>query len=385
MAIEPAPTWTLQPVIDWIISEGRLLPNLNDLTAQLATQLIKAGLPLWRVRISMRTLHPLITASSAAWEREGGVVDMPNAAHGLESRPSYVGSPLQVMADTRQPFRRILADTLGADDHLVLRELKNRGATDYFGAPMVFSEGPVGLVVFVTDTPDGFSDTDIDHLFTLIRVLTPVVEVFQLKHSAQAITEAYLGARSAKRVLSGQITRGHIETVRAAILFSDIRGWTAINTRLPPSDTVAIANTYFDRIEGAVRGHGGEVLKMLGDGVLAIFIGETDAQACAQAMAAAQAAHKAAQDDPDFTTRFGIGMHVGEVLYGNVGSAERLDFTVLGAAVNLASRIEGFCSRLDQDILFSEEFAKALKGPARHIGTEQIKGLTAPQRIYCPS
>jgi len=382
MTVEPSSTWDVQPVIDWLIDEGRLLPSLNDLAANLAQRVMDAGLPLWRVRISIRTLHPLITAKSAAWEREEGVVAMVNAAHGLESRPSYVGSPLQVMADTRQPFRKILTEPLGPNDHLVLYELKERGATDYFGAPMLFTESAGGLVVFVTDARDGFSDADIDKLLTIIRVITPMVEVLQLKQSSHAITDAYLGSRSAKKVLSGQITRGHIETIRAAILFSDIRGWTAINTRLPPSETVAIANTYFDIIDGAVSEHDGEVLKMLGDGVLAIFIGASDAQACANAMAAARTAHKTAQEDPDFTTRFGIGMHVGEVLYGNVGSAGRLDFTVLGAAVNLASRVEGFCGRLDQDILFSEEFANRLDMPVQHIGTEPIKGLSAPQRIY---
>lgn len=382
MNVETSNTWDVQPVVDWLIDEGRLLPSLNDLAANLAARVMDAGLPLWRVRISIRTLHPLITAKSAAWERDEGVVAMPNAAHGLESRPSYLGSPLQVMADTRKPFRKILTEQLGPNDHLVLHELKERGATDYFGAPMLFTESAGGLVVFVTDASSGFSDADIDKLVTLIRVITPIIEVFQLKHSSNAITDAYLGSRSAKRVLAGQITRGHIETIRAAILFSDIRGWTAINTRLPPSETVSIANAYFDIIESAVSGHGGEVLKMLGDGVLAIFIGDTDADACAQAVAAAQAAHEVAKANPDFTTQFGIGMHVGEVLYGNVGSAGRLDFTVLGAAVNLASRVEGFCSRLDHDILFSEEFARELNVPTEHIGTEPIKGLNAPQRIY---
>lgn len=382
MNAEKCNSWDVQPVIDWLIDEGRLLPHLNDLAANLAARIIDAGLPLWRVRISIRTLHPLITAKSAAWEREGGVVAMPNAAHGLESRPSYVGSPLQVMADTRQPFRKILTEPLGPNDHLVLHELKERGATDYFGAPMLFTEGAGGLVVFVTDAPSGFSDADIDKLFALIRVITPVIEVFKLKYSSQAITDAYLGSRSAERVLSGQITRGHIESIRAAILFSDIRGWTAINTRLPPTETVAIANSYFDIIEGAVSEHGGEVLKMLGDGVLAIFTGETDADSCSQAVAAARAAHEVAKAHPNFTTQFGVGLHVGDVLYGNVGSAGRLDFTVLGAAVNLASRLEGLCSRFDRDILFSEDFAGNLEYPTHQIGAEPIKGLTAPQHIY---
>ncbi len=374
--------WDLQPVIDWLIDEGRLLPNLNDLAAGLANRLTDAGLPLWRLRISIRTLHPLITAMSAAWERDGGLIEMPRSTHGLENRPGYVGSPLQVMADTRQPFRRVLTDTLSPDDHTVLHELKDRGATDYYGEPMSFTENPGGLTVFVTDTPGGFSNEDIQQISTLVGILAPVVEVFRLKEASQAVTSAYLGSRSAERVLSGQITRGHIETIRAAIWFSDIRGWTAINTRLPPSATVAIANTYFDIIEGAVSGHGGEVLKMLGDGVLAIFTGETDAHSCSQAVAAAQAAHEVAKAHPDFTTQFGVGMHVGDVLYGNVGSAGRLDFTVLGAAVNLASRIEGLCSRFDKDILFSEDFARNLKYPMHQIGTEQIKGLTTPQHIY---
>ena len=382
MSAKISDTWDLQPVIEWLMDEGRLLPTLGDMVTALGMRLAEEGLPLWRLRISIRTLHPLIAAMGATWEREGGLVETPLSSHGIEQRPSYIGSPLQVMADTRQPFRRNLAEPLGADDHLILHELKARRATDYFGSPMKFTEHPGGLAVAVTDARGGFSTYDINQISRLIGMLAPIVEVHRLKHASKAVTDAYLGSRSAERVLSGQITRGHIETIRAAILFSDIRGWTAINTRLSPSETVGIANTYFDIIEGAVSGHGGEVLKMLGDGVLAIFTGDTDAQACANAVEAAQAAHEVAQAHPDFSARFGIGMHVGEVLYGNVGSAGRLDFTVLGAAVNLASRVESLCSRFDQNTLFSEDFARNLDVSTRHIGTEPIKGLTDPQRIY---
>ncbi len=362
-----------------------MLPSLEDMTDGLAVRLAEAGLPLWRLRISIRTLHPLIAAISATWERDGGLVATPRAPHGIENRATYIGSPLAQMAETGQPFRRRLSDALSQTDHQVLHELKARGATDYFGAPMPFTQTPGGLCVVVTDAPDGFSTEDIAQIKELITILAPIVEVFRLKLTSQAVTDAYLGPRSAARVLSGQITRGHIETIRAAILFSDIRGWTSINTRLPPSDTVAIANRYFDIMTDAISTYQGEVLKLMGDGILAIFPDDDDRRACASALAAAQAAQQAAEEDPEFSTQFGIGMHVGDVLYGNIGSAERLDFTVLGAAVNFTSRIEALCTRMDRKILFSQDFADQLETPTRHVGTEPIKGLETAQPIYAPA
>lgn len=377
------PHWDLHAVSRWLLAEGRFSEDLQALSAGLAAQLQQEGVPLWRLRLGIRTLHPLIAALSGTWERDAGVVSVPQAMHGLETRSSYIGSPLEIIQKTRRPFRRDLRGALGPEDHTVLHDLQARGATDYFGLTLRFTtSAPGGLMVLVTDHADGFSDHDITQFQHLADLLAPAAEIIRLKHDTRSITEAYLGPRTAARVLSGQITRGHVDTIRAAILFSDIRGWTAINTRLPPSKTVAIANRYFDILTDAVTAHNGEVLKLMGDGILAIFPEEDSPHACADALAAACAAQDAATADPDFQSRFGIAMHVGDVLYGNVGSATRLDFTVLGAAVNLTARLEGLCARYDTGILFSQAFAQQLETDVRHIGTEPLKGLRTPQPVF---
>ena len=350
--------WDLSPVTDWILREGRFADELAPLADGLAQQLVAAGVPIWRLRLGIRTLHPLIAALSGAWERDGGVIPVPRAEHGLETRSSYIGSPLAIIQQTGQPFRRDLRGPIGPDDHNVLQELKDRGATDYFGLPLRFTTQPGGLMVLVSDHPDGFDDHDIAMFAELANTLAPVVEVIRLKHATHAITAAYLGPRSAERVLSGQITRGHVETIRAAILFSDIRGWTALSAAQAPEDTVAIANRYFEVMETAITSNGGEILKLMGDGILAIFPDDDAGRAVTAALAAAQSAHQAAKAaDPPLGIRFSTAMHVGDVLYGNIGSDARLDFTVLGAAVNLAARLDSLCSAYDREILFSKAFA----------------------------
>lgn len=374
--------WSLDPIRDWLLAKGRLADTMDDMTKGLAEQMIAVGAPVWRVRLAIRTLHPLITAMSVAWERDDGLIPSPDAAHGLESRPAYIASPLAVIAETGQPFRRRLDRALAPEDHIVLHELKERGATDYYGLPLEFRNGAGGIVVFVTDHAGGFESDDLERLRHVAALITPVVEVFRLDHSATAITDAYLGPRTAKRVLSGQITRGHIETIQAAILVSDMRGWTALNAELAPDDIVCIANRYFEILGDAIASHDGEILKLMGDGLLAIFPGEDMGQASDNALSAALTAQSTARADPPLGVAFGIAMHVGDVLYGNVGSEARLDFTVLGPAVNLAARLEGLCAKYGQEILFSEPFAHALGTATRKLGSEPLKGLTAPQAVY---
>lgn len=373
----------LAPVTDWLLHEGRFADDLSTLADGLAQQLVIAGVSLWRLRLGIRTLHPLIAALSGAWERDGGVIPVPKAQHGLETRSTYIGSPLAIIQQTGEPFRRDLRQPLGPDDHTVLKELKDRGATDYFGLPMRFSTNPGGLMVLVTDHPDGFDDHDIAMFTDLAKALAPVAEVIRLKHATHAITAAYLGPRSAERVLSGQITRGHVEKIRAAILFSDIRGWTALSAAQEPEETVAIANRYFEVMEQAITAQGGEILKLMGDGILAIFPDDDAKGAVTAALSAAQAAHEAAKNaDPPLGIRFSTAMHVGDVLYGNIGSEARLDFTVLGPAVNLAARLDSLCSTYDRHILFSEEFATQLSQRTEKLGMERIKGLDVPQAVY---
>ncbi len=377
--------WNTDPIVEWILGEGRFCADQDSLIRQLGCRMLTCGAPLWRLRLAMRTLHPLVTAVTSTWERESGPQSQIQSPHGLENLPEYFGSPFEIIRRTRAPFRKRLTTELSNADHLSLHELRQRGCTDYFGLPLKFSDGEVAILVIATDLAEGFTDNDLMHFTKIASVLTPIVEVLNLKRVSRAVAKAYLGARTGQRVLAGQITRGHIEKINAAILVSDIRDWTGINTRIGSEAALALANRYFETIAGAVEANNGEILKFIGDGVLAIFpVGENLdlAKVCQNALTAAQQALRTAREaDPPLDLRFGMGMHVGEVLYGNIGSLTRIDFTVLGQAVNIAARIEGLCSKYDKQILFSREFADLLKVPAERVASETLKGQNSVSSI----
>lgn len=378
--------WQSGPLVAWLLEEGRLLGGVDETVDQLGQRMLSAGAPLWRLRLSMRTLHPLIAAFSSVWERDADDTAHIETPHGLEGRSGFIGSPLEIIGRTGAAFRKRLSEALSAEDHNVLHELKARGATDYFGLPLRYNSGTSASLVFTTDAAGGFSVHDIHQFTEIAAVLAPVAEVFSTQRIARAVAEAYLGPRTGRRVLDGQITRGDIEKIEAAILVGDIRDWSGLNARLPAEEAVALANRYFEIVAQAVEAEGGEILKFIGDGVLAVFPadeqGVSPEAACQQALSAARHALQNAQAaDPPLDLRFGTGLHFGEVLYGNIGSQTRIDFTVLGQAVNIAARIEGLCSRLDEPILFSEAFAARLDEPTSVVADEALKGHDGTFRI----
>ncbi|MEO0546329.1 MAG: adenylate/guanylate cyclase domain-containing protein [Pseudomonadota bacterium] len=384
--------WSSRPIINWLLADGRFCDDLETLTTELGAVFEAEGAPVWRLRLSIRTLHPLITAKSAIWQRDRAEIEKITAPHGLEKRPSYTGSPLLVINKTRAPFRRNLEEDLTDSDHLVLHEIKAEGGTDYYGLPLLFSDEKTASVVFTTDLTGGFVERDLRHFRWITDVLTPIVEVYKEREIADAIAEAYLGHRTGQLVLGGNIIRGDVETLDAAIFISDIRDWTGLSQRLPPHDMINLANAYFDVIVEAVEEHGGEILKFIGDGVLAVFPVSktiTDVHACQSAVRAAQGAVKKAMaakvaNQLASDLEFGIGIHFGEVLYGNVGSAARLDFTVLGGAINLAARIEGLCDNLEHTVLISSSVNERLENPAPLIAERSLKGFESPVPVFAP-
>lgn len=378
--------WELEPIVSWLLAEGRLLPTMEDMTRQLGQHLLDGGAPVCRFRLSIRTLHPLLAASTSVWERDSALIEPIESTHGIEQRSEYIGSPVQTITDTRGSFRKRLDEELSDEDHTALHELKARGFTDYFGLPLEFTEGALGILVYSSDAPQGFNDADIAKFKALAAVLAPVAEVYSSKRVATAIAEAYLGPRTGRRVLNGQITRGDIEQITAAILISDIRDWTGVNSRMPAACALTLANQYFDIIAKAIDQNGGEILKFMGDSVLALFpLEKSDCAStvCENALAAAQHALLLAREpSAPLDLEFGIGMHFGEVLYGNIGSDTRIDFTVMGQAVNTTARIEDLCSKFDTPILFSEDFARQLPGPSTQIAEEILKGYDTTVNVF---
>lgn len=360
---------------------------LQSMIEQLGPALRAAGMPLMRIRLGMRTTHPLIAAFSVIWEQEGAEDKLLTYNHGQVTPQIYAGSPMETINTTDVPLRQRLLDPLTEADHSVFHDMQARGATDYLGLKLPFAYGGNAVLIIVSNGPAGFSEADIACLTQVGVALAPVVEAGAKDGLARAIATSYLGARTGQRVLDGQITRGDIETIEGAILFSDIRGWTALNAAHAPDEVLGIANRYFEVISDAVDTSGGEILKFMGDGVLALFPSDgTDTgrtEACRAAVAAAHAAHGIAAL-ADLPVTFGIGIHYGEVLYGNVGARERIDFTILGQSVNTAARIEARCGPLEHSVLVSEVVATQTGTAMRHVATEALKGLAAPMALFTP-
>ncbi len=372
-------SWSPQTIIDWLLKNAASAKNINDLTQQLGAQLAQANAPVWRLRFAMRTLHPLLAAVGTTWENDTGPKPVIESTHGLETRGGYAGSPMTTVSQSRRPFRRDLS-TLTANHHEVLHELRAQGGSDYYALPILFGDRVAAVMTLTTRHAGGFTHADLAGFDAIATQLAPFMEVLRLNTLSSAVSEAYLGKHTAKRVLAGEITRGHVDTIDAAILISDLRGWTQLNAERDPVRAVAVANSFFEVMDAAVTSEGGEILKFMGDAVLAIFpASEGQQDAVARALRAAENASSHQTD----TLRFGMGLNVGEVLYGNVGSEKRLDFTVMGPAVNLAARIESLCAHTDCPILMSHAAAN-LVSKTRQVDTFSLKGLPAKETVFAP-
>jgi adenylate cyclase len=306
------------------------------------------------------------------------------------STGAYYGSPFQHVVERRQSFRRRLLD-LGERDHQVLHEMAAAGGTDYLAVPLEYGDGSVQALSLVSDGKDGFADSHLELIERLRQPLAAALEPTAMRRSSASLLRTFLGDGPADAVLAGAIKRGDRRHIDAAILFCDLRGFTGISERLDEADLFATLDRYFEAVVEAVRGGGGDVLKFLGDGILAIFPVEaagSRAAACGAALRAVDHARErltgatAADGTP---LAFTATLHVGQVVYGNIGSPDRLDFTVLGPAVNLVSRLEGLAKELDRPLLCSAAFAAALDAPLASLGRFALKGVTESEEVFAPA
>jgi adenylate cyclase len=289
-------------------------------------------------------------------------------------------------------IRRRLVESRNSDDFPILAELRAAGATDYVVLPLRFSGNRINAVSFTTRRPEGFADDVVEALRSLSEMLALVLDPLETRRIARALLGTYLGADAGRRVLEGLVRRGDGVTIAAALMFTDMRGFTQLSENSSREQILDTLNQYFDAMTPAVREHGGEILKFVGDGMLAIFPMHDDLdrdRACHAALAAAKDG-SAALDALNETRRanrlppleIGITLHSGSVSYGNIGAADRLDFTVIGPAVNLVSRMQGLCEPLGRRILTSKRFASSCHSQLVPIGTHRFKGIAQEQEIY---
>jgi adenylate cyclase len=358
---------------------------------QLLTRVLQTGIPLWRAYIGLQLVHPQLLAMGYMWRR-GEKVQEITRAYGIQFTPSYIGSPMQAVREQGRMVRHRLTN-LTEHDHVVLHELKADGGVDYMALPMhIRREGPLPVVTFATDSRMGFSDEDIADLTRLVDLMGAVTEMHIERSVAETVANTYLGPEVGQRVLNGAIRRGEGEELRAVLWFSDLRDFTGMNERLPASEVLELLNNYLQLVGDALSSNGGEILKFIGDGVMAYFPAE-DAlflpMVTGQALAAArrligdiEAANEARATGGRDPVRFGIGLHVGDVTFGNVGTEDRLDFTVIGPAVNRASRLEGMTKALGVKVCASAEFNEVCAVPMKSLGKHRLRGVPAPVEIF---
>jgi adenylate cyclase len=380
----------LQELTDWLIDGARSATTPSRMMAETCERMVAAGLPLWRVGVFVRTLHPDIYGRNFIW-RPGAEVEIGSVDFQILESPDFHASPLIIVFQQGIEVRARVDDP-SSNRFPIIDDLRTEGVTDYIALPLPFIAGTVNASSWTTKQPGGFTDEQLAVLRKIVRPLARVIEIISLSRTAASLLDTYVGNRAGERILGGQIRRGHTETMNAAIWLSDLRGFTSLSDRLPAETVVDILNSYFDCQVAAIRAHGGEVLKYMGDGLLAVFpideyVGD-EQQVCSRVLEAAHESRASVAGlhyltgDAVERFRFGLALHVGRILYGNIGGGNRLDFTCIGPAVNLAARLERIASRLQRTIVASEGFAGICREGWSDLGEFPVAGFAKTARVY---
>jgi adenylate cyclase len=369
------------PLIDWLLREAAFLKTPEAFTEALALKLRGHGIHLSRLSVMLWSLHPMIAGKNYIWELDATEVSVFAPSYEIHDHPAFVNSPLRHVSSGLGGIRQKLDAVCPETSFPIMQDLRAKGATDYVAMPMPFSDGRTNVLTLTSNHPDGFSTENLGLVFECAPVISRFYEVFMQKENAQSLLETYVGKRTGARVLGGKIRRGDGDEIDAAIMFCDLHESTRLAETLGRQEYLALLNAFFERTSTIVQEQGGEVLKFIGDAVLAIFPSGGDAEsACAQAMQTARliVAHPA-EADAEAGVRYecSIGIAFGRVTYGNVGSRERLDFTVIGQAANLAARLSEYAKRTRHRIVLTGEVAGA-QGDMEELGPLQLHNVSEP-------
>lgn len=366
-----------------------------DLIAELGPRLVAAGIPIYRISCSLRDYHPEYVGRQYLWHRLRGPEQQdrrftPNVSE------TYTLSPIKIIHEGAAAVRRHLTGPKALRDFPVLEELAADGVTDYIGLPLLFSDGSRQFIAFATDNPDGFAPDELAFLELLMPQICLRIEIEHARQLADQIMQVYLGAYAAPRVISGEVRRVRGESIQAIILAVDMRGFTRLTDALDADAVFTTLSVYYDAVSEPVIKAGGDVVKMIADGILAVFPVAPDATTAdreAIAWKAADAVREAVaslgalapEDLPEgaWPIKAGFALHAGEVTFGNVGSRARLDFTLIGPSVNEAFRIEAKSKVIGKAILLSDAFANLVghKG-VTSLGFHELAGVREPKEIF---
>jgi adenylate cyclase len=380
------------PVIRWLMTEARKRTDPSDFIEAFAAELRASGVDVARITTGVPILHPQIFSFSGLWLLDKGTTERFFRSTPDDAR-TMSNSPIRIAYEGGGPFRCDLTAAPRQGEFAILADLRRDGFTDYIVYSVPFADGSYKALSFATRRRGGFVRDEIELFEAMIPAVAFNLEVQALRRTARTLLDTYVGQQSGGRVLEGQIKRGSGETIRAVIWLCDLRGFTSLSETLPRDALIDLLNSYFGPMCDAVAAQGGEILKFIGDAMLAIFPIEGGAEkTCAAALSAAGSAQQALTCEngrrqalglPQID--YGLALHVGDVMYGNIGSDTRLDFTVIGPAVNLTARIESLCRQLGRTLLLSSDFAVACGVSAKSLGRFALKGVAAEQEIFVPA
>ncbi|SLN35076.1 Adenylate cyclase 1 [Falsiruegeria litorea R37] len=371
----------------WLISDGRLLGDEIAIVRGYCQALVDMGVPLARVRVAQQYSNPILSAWGIIWTPQN--TEKYVVPSTILDTSAWKGSPFEHVITTRTSLRKRIMDLNLAHEHDVYAELAAGGATDFFAMALEYGDGSVQGTSLTTHHPDGFSDADIQAFEDTRQALAAAMEPIAMRESQDSLLRTYLGDGPAVEIGDGHIKRGENTSVSAAILIADLRGFTAKSEAWPEAKLLTVMGDYFDMIVTAVRDQGGDVLKFMGDGVLAIFRDDDANRACTatikaaeQALAALESYNQCAQEESREQIAFVLSADFGPVTFGNIGSPDRLDYTVVGPPVNMASRVQALCKNLHHPALFTAAVAQHAQAKTASIGPHDIRGVADPVELF---
>ncbi len=377
------------PMVDWLLRQAWMCRTPEALTAALAEKLVENGVAISRLSILIWSLHPLIAGKNYIWDKATGEVSTFAPSYEIYDNPSFVNSPLMHVSKGLGGVRQKLGTTQSDGDFSIMQDLRAAGATDYVAMPLPFSDGRTNVLTLTCDHPDGFTTANLGLVFECSAVISRYFEVFTQRENARALLETYVGKRTGARVLGGEIRRGDGDDIDAAIMFCDLRGSTRLEEELGRVEYIRQLNDFFEITSDIIHDNGGEVLKFIGDAVLAVFPASTET-----GDDAAAARRQALQSARGIVARLAgevvevvegcahpcdcsIGIAYGRVTFGNVGSRERLDFTVIGQAANVAARLGDYGKGIGQRIVVAADVCDGATG-VEPLGPLRLHNVSQP-------
>ena len=378
-------------VLDWLMLETSTERFIDDILLKMCRRLRDTGVPVARSTLSFRIQHPQFQGASMLWEKGMSTAQVQTFEHGALDTEAYANSPIRAIHSGVASIRQRIDRDIGAEvAYPIFAELREQGLTEYLAWPLEHTFGRRHVVTFATDREGGFEDAHVALIADLLPALSLVSEIRLKNRFARTILETYVGPHASAEILAGAITRGSGKTVSAAILVCDLRDFATISEMWPRDDVIEILNGYFDAMSEPVEAHGGEILKFMGDGLLAIFPLEKPTACRDLLLAVSEAQSSVVRFNEELlrsgrpALRYGIGIHVGDVMYGNIGSRRRLDFTVIGPAVNTAARLESLTKIVGRAVLMSGSFAElaGCRESMERLGIHSLRGVGEPVEVF---